>query len=57
MKVNVEEIDLNNLILESSEIHKKISGFEFKRSISAERFHHYNELSDILITKYLLMIV
>ena len=26
----------------------KISGFEFKRSISAERFHHYNELSDIL---------
>ena len=48
LKVNVEEIDLNNLILESSEIHKKISGFEFKRSISAERFHHYNELSDIL---------
>ena len=48
MNVNVEEIDLNNLILESSEIHKKISGYEFKRSISAERFHHYNELSDIL---------
>ena len=48
LNVNVEEIDLNNLILESSEIHKKISGFEFKRSISAERFHHYNELSDIL---------
>ena len=47
-KVDVQEIDLNNLILESSEIHKKISGYEFKRSISAERFHHYNELSDIL---------
>ena len=47
-KVDVQEVDLNNLILESSEIHRKISGYEFKRSISAERFHHYNELSDIL---------
>ena len=46
--VDVQEVDLNNLILESNEIHKNISGYEFKRSISAERFHHYDELSEIL---------
>merc|ERR1711991_340509 len=32
----------------SSEIHTKISGYEFRRSISPERFHHLEKLSDIL---------
>ena len=47
-KINITEIDLNELITQSSEIHTRLSGYEFKRSISAERFHHFSELSEIL---------
>ena len=47
-KFKISEVDLNDLIIKSSEIHTKISGYEFRRSISPERFHHLEKLSDIL---------
>ena len=36
------------LISEADKLHLDISGYEFKRSISFERFNHYDELSDQL---------
>ena len=37
-KFKISEVDLNDLIIKSSEIHTKISGYEFRRSISPEDF-------------------
>jgi len=48
LNLNIEEQDLNELIIESSEIHAKLSGFEFKRSIAAERINNFSHLSEIL---------
>lgn len=48
LKVNVSEENLDKLILKSAEIHTNLSGFEFKRSIAAERINHFDKLSKIL---------
>ena len=47
-KLNVIDLEINNLISKSDALHLDISGYEFKRSISFERFNHYDELSDQL---------
>ena len=36
------------MISTADKLHIDISGYEFKRSISYERFNKYDELSDIL---------
>ena len=48
LNFDIHEQNLDELIIEASEIHTKISGFEFKRSISAERINHFSKLSEIL---------
>jgi amidase len=48
LKFNVDEQNLDELIIKSSEIHAKLSGFEFKRSIATERINHFDKLSEIL---------
>ncbi len=48
LNIDVDEKNLDELIVESSEIHTKLSGFEFKRSIAAERINHFSKLSEIL---------
>ena len=47
-KINVIDIDMDDIILQADKLHLDISGYEFKRSISHERFNHYDELSDQL---------
>ena len=48
LNFDIVEEELDELIIESSEIHTKLSGFEFKRSIAAERINHFSKLSEIL---------
>ena len=48
LNINVSEENLDDLILESAEIHTNLSGFEFKRSIATERINHFDKLSEIL---------
>ena len=47
-KLNVIDLEIDKLISKSDTLHLDISGYEFKRSISHERFNHYDELSDQL---------
>ena len=47
-KLNVVDLEIDKLISKSDVLHLDISGYEFKRSISHERFNHYDELSDQL---------
>ena len=47
-KLNVIDLEIDNLISKSDALHLDISGYEFKRSISHERFNYYGQLSDQL---------
>ena len=47
-KFEIIDLNLNQIISKADQLHLDISGYEFKRSISYERFNHYNELSDQL---------
>ena len=47
-KVNIIDLNLDEMISTADKLHIDISGYEFKRSISYERFNKYDELSDIL---------
>ena len=47
-KFDITDLNLNQIISKADQLHLDISGYEFKRSISYERFNHYNELSDQL---------
>ena len=47
-KLNIIDLNIDTLISKADELHLHISGYEFKRSISFERFNHYDELSDQL---------
>lgn len=47
-KFNISDLNIDKLISKADKLHIDVSGYEFKRSISYERFNHYNELSDIL---------
>ena len=47
-KLNIIDLNIDALISKADELHLDISGYEFKRSISFERFNHYDELSDQL---------
>ena len=47
-KLNVIDLEIDNLISKSDALHLDISGYEFKRSISHERFNYYDQLSDQL---------
>ncbi|MDC3140065.1 amidase [Alphaproteobacteria bacterium] len=47
-KLNIIDLNIDALISEADKLHLDISGYEFKRSISFERFNHYDELSDQL---------
>ena len=47
-KLNVIDLEIDKLILKSDTLHLDISGYEFKRSISHERFNYYDQLSDQL---------
>ena len=48
LNFDIHEQNLDELIIEASEIHTKLSGFEFKRSIAAERINHFSKLSEVL---------
>jgi amidase len=47
-KFDITDLNIDKLISKADKLHVDVSGYEFKRSISYERFNHYNELSDIL---------
>ena len=47
-KLNVIDLEIDKLISKSDTLHLDISGYEFKRSISHERFNYYYQLSDQL---------
>ena len=47
-KLNVIDLEIDKLISKSDTLHLDISGYEFKRSISHERFNYYDQLSDQL---------
>ena len=47
-KFNIIDLNIDQIISKADRLHIDISGYEFKRSISYERFNHFNELSDIL---------
>ena len=47
-KLNVIDLEIDKLISKSDALHLDISGYEFKRSISHERFNYYDQLSDQL---------
>ena len=47
-KFNVIDLEIDKLISKSDALHLDISGYEFKRSISHERFNYYDQLSDQL---------
>ena len=47
-KFNVIDLEIDKLISKSDALHLDISGYEFKRSISHERFNYYKQLSDQL---------
>ena len=47
-KLSVVDLEIDNLISKSDALHLDISGYEFKRSISHERFNYYDQLSDQL---------
>ena len=47
-KLNIIDLNIDALISKADKLHLDISGYEFKRSISFERFNHYDELSDQL---------
>ncbi len=47
-KLNIIDLNIDALISEADKLHLDISGYEFKRSISFERFNHYDQLSDQL---------
>ena len=47
-KLNVIDLEIDKLISKSDKLHLDISGYEFKRSISHERFNYYDQLSDQL---------
>ena len=46
--INIIDLDIDHIITKSDQLHLDISGYEFKRSISYERFNHFNDLSDEL---------
>ena len=46
--INIIDLDIDHIITKSDQLHLDISGYEFKRSISYERFNHFNDLSDQL---------
>ena len=47
-KFNIVDLDINSLISKADQLHLDISGYEFKRSISFERFNYLDQLSDQL---------
>ena len=47
-KFKIADLNIDPLITKADQLHIDISGYEFKRSISYERFNHFNQLSDIL---------
>ncbi len=47
-KLNVIDLEIDKLISKSDALHLDVSGYEFKRSISHERFNYYDQLSDQL---------
>lgn len=47
-KIDVADLNINQIISKADQLHLDISGYEFKRSISYERFNHYNDLSEQL---------
>ena len=47
-KLNIKDLEIDKLISKSDTLHLDISGYEFKRSISHERFNYYDQLSDQL---------
>ena len=47
-KLNVIDLEIDKLISNADKLHLDISGYEFKRSISHERFNYYDQLSDQL---------
>ena len=47
-KLNVVDLEIDKLISKSDTLHLDISGYEFKRSISHERFNYYDQLSEQL---------
>ena len=47
-KFNIIDLNIDQIISKADRLHIDVSGYEFKRSISYERFNHFNELSDIL---------
>jgi amidase len=46
--IKIIDLDIDHIITKSDQLHLDISGYEFKRSISYERFNHFNDLSDQL---------
>jgi Asp-tRNA(Asn)/Glu-tRNA(Gln) amidotransferase A subunit family amidase len=44
----VQHVNLDTDVARLLELHRAMSGFEFKRSIAFERIHHFDELSQIL---------
>lgn len=47
-KLNIVDLNIDKLISKADQLHLDISGYEFKRSISFERFNYYDQLSDQL---------
>ena len=47
-KFNIIDLNLDQIISKADQLHIDVSGYEFKRSISYERFNHFHELSEIL---------
>ena len=47
-KFNVVDLNINSIISKADQLHLDISGYEFKRSISFERFNYLDQLSDQL---------
>ena len=47
-KLNIIDLNIDKLISKADQLHLDISGYEFKRSISFERFNYYDQLSDQL---------
>ena len=47
-KINIIELNLDDIMNASNKLHIDISGYEFKRSISFERFNHHDQLSEVL---------
>ena len=47
-RLDIIDLNIDQIISKADQLHLDISGYEFKRSISYERFNHYNQLSSQL---------